>query len=560
MTADERARDLRRTLVPHGFKRDRSDTTAFRYTGKFNAAGRKVSVAVTFRDLEFTSLPVVTLLDPAKEAPHVVAHLMASEALCFARNEDVVLDRYDVGGTALACLELARRGLERALTHKRLEHEIAQEFPQHWLGIQTYYDIEAGKDVRARVYTLPRHNGAGCLLLADNAAALKRFGVPKSLRGKYTDSASPAFVFRSERDLTFPAGSRPPEHLSDFLQWLDAMVPGSRRRAIAELSSTFPREPAALFVNAPNGCVGIVAKLPPFFGKAAQRQQGFQRIADAGANKIKVERYSGTRTDLTFILKRNMTRHPPLFGRRIAVIGCGTIGGHLAKLLVHSGAGLGDGTLLVLDNQRLEPGNVGRHVLGTNCIGEYKADALKHELARQFPDAHILAVRAEAFSYLTHLGDYDLVIDATGEEALSNSINHHFISARSAGQVPDVLHVALHGNGIAAQALLVDGTQYACLKCLKPDHRGEPRYSPLKPGTVALQTAAACGEGQYIAYGIAAPAMAAALALQIALDWNTGNPSPRMRTVRIEKKDTREVVDKNPERSDRCPACAGVSR
>ena len=34
------------------------------------------------------------------------------------------------------------------------------------------------------------------------------------------------------------------------------------------------------------------------------------------------------------------------------------------------------------------------------------------------------------------------------------------------------------------------------------------------------QTVAACGEAQFIAYGVAASAMAAALALQIILDWN----------------------------------------
>ncbi len=556
----QRARDLRRTLVANGFKRDRSDTSNYRYTGKLSAAGRKVSVAVTFSDLEFTTLPLVTLLDPAREAPNVVAHLMASEALCFANNDDVVLDRYDVGGTALTCLELARRGLERALTHKRIEKEVAEEFPQHWFGVPFYYDIQTKKDARARLYNAPRQKRSDCLLLTDNSEALKRLvdaGVPQK---NAQESARPAYLFQSERDLTFTSELRAPECLLEFLLWLEAMIPGARDRALAELAATFPKAPPAIFANAPNGCVGIVVRIPSTLMKAAQRRQGFERILRTNSSKVALERYSGRRVDLDFIFKRNMKRHPPLVGRRIAVIGCGTIGGHLAKLLVHSGAGHGDGSLLLLDNQRLEPGNIGRHVLGSIKIGEYKADGLKHELQHQFPDAHVRAIHSDAASSLAMLADYDLVIDATGEEALSNTINHYFVSLRSTEKAPDVLHISLYGNGLAAQALLVDGNQYACLKCLKPDHRGDERYSPLKPGIAAVHSAAACGEAQYVAYGIAAPVMAAALVIQLTLDWNAGNPGPRMRTIRVEKKDTREITDKNPERSERCPACAKIPR
>jgi len=554
---ERRARDLLRTLVPHGFKRDRTDTRAFRYTGTLTAAGRTVAVAITFSDLEFTRLPQVTLLHPEQEAPHVVAHLMAEGGLCFARDDDVVLDRYDVGGTALTCLELARRGLERALTHKHLEHEIAQEFPQHWFGVPFYYDLQAKKDATAHLHNVPRHKLPGCLVLTDTEAALKRFVPSKADRSKIVAHSTPVFVFRSETNLTFTTNQRPPENLAAFLEWLHSVLPKSRERAISEIASPFPKAPSAVFVNAPNACVGIRLDARPALFKAAQRLVGFKRLLDANAEKVIVQRYFGTRFDNDFIFKRNMTQKSSLTGRRLAVLGCGTIGGLLAKFLVHSGAGHGDGTLLLLDNQRLEPGNIGRHFLGMNSIGEHKADGLKAELGRQFADAHILAMRADAVSFLDNLADYELVIDATGEEALSASINHHFIARRAAGKSPDVLHIRLFGNGAAAQALLVDGSQYACFKCLKPDHDGEWRFNPLKPDIAPVQTAAACGEGQYIAYGIAAPAMAAAVGLQLALDWNSGNPAPRMRTIRVEKKDTREIADKNPERSQRCPACGG---
>ena len=148
-SGSQRAKDLYRTLAHKGFRRDRTHTGAHRYEGKLIAAGRKVAVAIEFGDLEFTRLPKLTLLNPHNEAAQVVAHLEASGVLCFARNEDLVLDRYNVGGTALMCLELARRGLERALTltHKRLQEEIAQEFPSTGLeqdSTTTFGDREMG--------------------------------------------------------------------------------------------------------------------------------------------------------------------------------------------------------------------------------------------------------------------------------------------------------------------------------------------------------------------------------------------------------------------------------
>lgn len=188
-------------------------------------------------------------------------------------------------------------------------------------------------------------------------------------------------------------------------------------------------------------------------------------------------------------------------------------------------------------------------------IGEAKAHALKAELFRGFPDANIQPVDADAGSYLSNLDGSDLVIDATGEEALSFSINHYFVRLRAQGTAPDVLHVWLFGNGDAGQAILVTDFEHACLKCQRPVADGKWHNDPMKGGVKAVPTPAACGEGLYIAYGVAAPVMAAALALQLALDWNSGHPEPLLRTIRVNPKSTIEVKNKSPSYSEGCPAC-----
>jgi len=553
----ERTKDLFRTLAHKGFRRDRSQTRTHRFTGKLSAVGREVAVAIKFCDLQFTRLPKLTLPSPDDEAPEIVAHLEASGALCFARSEDLVLDRYDVGGTALMCLELARRGLERALTHRHLQGEIAQEFPQHWLKNRFYYDIAGTQHARAKLYSVPRDGSSALSFLADADEKLKRLVPGRASRARIAGSSRHAFVFHSDNELTLMPGFRQPGTLEEFLAWLETMVPGGTGRAIDELSARFPDTPVPLFVKAENGCVGVSMNARTTILRGAQRRVGFRRIAQANANKKKVERHSGARIDLCSIFGRNMYKKSPLFGRHFALIGCGTIGSHLAKFLIQNGAGHERGMLLLLDNQTLEPGNVGRHYLGTSRVGEWKVEALKQELLSQFPEVNIRTSTADAEAFLANLASYHLVVDATGEEALSVALNHSLVERRrDEGRTPDMLHVWLYGNGAAGQALLVDGPQFACFKCLKPDHNGQWRFNPLKPGAAVEQTAAACGETQYIAYGVAAPAMAAALGLQLVLDWNSGSPGPRLRTVRVEKKTTVEIKDRNPKPSERCPACA----
>jgi len=554
MSRDQRKHDLHRTLVHEGFERDRAEAGKFRYVGKLRAAGHSVSVAITFPDLEFTRLPSATLLEPEEQAPNVVAHLWLSGDLCFARNEDYVLDRYNVGGTVLLCLKLAQMGIERALTHKKFEDEIANEFPQHWQGAEFYYDLSSKGIARAKIHTVPRDSTDSCLLLADNESVLKRLVTDARERRRIIDASASAVVLTTATRLTFKRDYRQPRTLADFFAWLASVCSHDRQKLLREISRPHPKT-AALFINAPNGCVGItVAPSSPVL-KAAQRSEGLARLLDAHASKTPVERYSGARIDLKHIFSRNMNNQEPILGKNIALVGCGTIGSHLAKLLLQSGAGHGGGTLLLLDNQMLQPGNVGRHFLGTRSIGEYKASALRAELVRLFSDANIVPITADAVHYFDHLRGYDLVIDATGEEALSFSINDYFVRLRSKGKAPDVLHVYLFGNGAAAQSLLVKSFDYACLKCQKPDAGGRRYNDPLRAEAKAVLTPAACGEGLYIRYGVAAPIMAAALALQVVLDWNTGNAAPLLRTIRIDPGATIEIKNKNPAYSKSCPAC-----
>ena len=489
-------------------------------------------------------------------APNVVAHLSASGALCFANNADVVLDRYNVGGTALLCIEMARRGVERALTHKYVEDEIAAEFPQHWQGDVFFYDLGVDWQGRASLFPLARANGRCPVLAADKSALNALSGDAKAI-AKTIDGAWSAQVYRASEFLSFGQKQKPPQTLTEFLDWFERSVPGQRDAALDTMVNDYP-DLTAIFVVAKNGCVGISVDLPLKLREGLQRRQGLRHYLSH--NDIAVTRYSGTRIDEHFLYGRNMIE-APLLKKRIALIGCGAIGGHLAKLLLHTGAGHGGGTLLLLDTEVLAPGNVGRHFLGPTHIGEFKALAVREELLRMFPDAVVQATTEEAITYFSNLWGYDLLIDATGEEALSIAINARLVGRRlQSSDSPDALYVRLFGNGAAAQALMVDGSKNACFKCLRPDMSQPARYDPMRPDAPIIQQVATCGEGLFTPYAISAPGIAAALALQSVLDWNSGKAQYHLRTARIDHDSTVDVAPKNPPRSKQCPSCAALAQ
>ena len=72
---------------------------------------------------------------------------------------------------------------------------------------------------------------------------------------------------------------------------------------------------------------------------------------------------------------------------RVAIIGCGSVGAAIAKLLLQSGIT----TIDLWDDELLGTENCSRHVLGLNSAGMAKVSALKTTLASAFPNATITA-------------------------------------------------------------------------------------------------------------------------------------------------------------------------
>jgi hypothetical protein len=99
------------------------------------------------------------------------------------------------------------------------------------------------------------------------------------------------------------------------------------------------------------------------------------------------------------------------------LLGCGSVGSRVAELLIKSGVGL----LWLADKGELRAGNVSRHVLGLDYVGQNKAEGLKKFLHKRNPQAKIgthttdILHSPEAVSNM--VSQSDLIVSCLGNDA-----------------------------------------------------------------------------------------------------------------------------------------------
>jgi hypothetical protein len=159
-------------------------------------------------------------------------------------------------------------------------------------------------------------------------------------------------------------------------------------------------------VQAPNAFCLAEIKIPKTYDKPefmdARRKNLPETLASVAAD-IPVERYCGFPIDAKFLYERNLGDLHSLAGRKIALIGCGTIGGFLAAYLAQSGAGTLGGLLALFDREILMPSNLGRHLLGMPYLNRNKAVACADYIRSQFPHVEAEGHSGDALAKLAML-------------------------------------------------------------------------------------------------------------------------------------------------------------
>jgi len=205
-----------------------------------------------------------------------------------------------------------------------------------------------------------------------------------------------------------------------------------------------------------------------------------------------------------------------LNSKKAAIIGCGSVGSSVARILVQSGIN----NIVLIDPELLGWENLGRHELGAQDVGTRKAEALEKHLRRRFP--HVKEVRALSTDLLSAIakdselfGECDLIISATASWNAESALNDMQIQ----GEIRcPIIYSWLEDKAVAAHALAIFDDGHGCFVCgFGPT--GKPRMAVTQWPEDKMDVE--CGGGISV-YGSAELANSHALTALLSIDVLTG--------------------------------------
>lgn len=526
---------------------------ALAFEGSLGQGKQAEPVQVVVTDWDFIDSPFVLLRQDSEllrnpKNPHIGIH----GQICYRTNGVGVLNGYAPQNAIAACL----RDAEEVVAHIKLrdtwtDTEIQREFEAYWNGFSL---ISCGLDFskkEAKVF-LPEGDvpSYGWIYQdVDRARAIAHsMGVEPHSGGK-------VYLIQARRPLSIGGVGGIPANTKSLLGWLGCWDPAIHKNVINLISQKefFQEGSPRIIIRADNATIGFKILLEPnslrtFEDKAKEFPH---RLRHPYLPPIKIRRYSVSDASPEFVYSRNGQQS--LGGKKILLVGAGAIGGYLADNLVRMGAGYAGGRLTIIDPDTLLPENLSRHRLGMDCVLSHKADALAKRLGIEFPWLDIKPIHEDVLGY-RGIFQADLILDATGDEALGRAINrrHQTLPADS---IPPVLYCWVAGAGDGVQAIWVDADRgYACLECLSHhDSQGNwtPRFKFLR-GTTQLMFV---GCAAVTPYAVSSAMTAAALASEMIGDWLSGDVSPRFRSRARSHGETHSIRDSSPDRLKECPAC-----
>lgn len=173
--------------------------------------------------------------------------------------------------------------------------------------------------------------------------------------------------------------------------------------------------------------------------------------------------------------------------KKVALIGCGSLGSKIAAGLAASGLG----QIALVDRDRYEPNNSVRHEAGIGQYGQNKVNAVAERLRDLNPEIEIkplfyiigAAESAEKDAVLTQeLAESDMIIETTGSHGVSRWVNERLFLLGVPGVFVSVTNGAWAGEIVR---VLPRGT--ACWLCWNSQYRedpppGEPTEGVFHPG------------------------------------------------------------------------------
>lgn len=536
------------------------------FEGALPGSNPPFTVRIEIVDWDFIKYPRIELIsNPDGFRPHVDE----LGGLCYMGSGAVVFNRHTPLENLKYCIEAAARELNRQASQNYLYEESRYEFVRYWSGGIDFALLGSISPTKRLHPTMLGFIGKDQFIVSDdqNEIAKIRNAILVGRSKQESDTRTiPAWVISLEVAPWLDQRG-PPNNWGQLWAWIDMVDPrgGHCLRSLVDRRDFAESDMGVIVFRHAEKFFGVVTCISLDVRETralTKLKRGAPSalasyLKDHAGTRIQVMTFEVMEVNSDFIHRRNLGLTESLGGKKIHMVGAGAVGGFLAQQLSRLGAGTNGGELRIIDPDILGSENVGRHLLGIDSLLRQKATAVADLLTRQFPMSCIVGEAADALR-VPDLFDCDLLIDATGEEALSLVLNelHQERMASNAATSP-MLFCWVLANGEVVQALLSDGGKHACYDCLNiPGRDGleRQRFPVLKtfPDTQFI------GCHSMRPYAVTAPSAAAALAAQMVADWNSGHPKPRFRTLYLGRGDNLYNIknDADPERLSRCATCS----
>lgn len=237
-----------------------------------------------------------------------------------------------------------------------------------------------------------------------------------------------------------------------------------------------------------------------------------------------IDTYSVRRHNKEYLLERGGA-DTSLNNKKVAIIGCGSVGGEVAVMLAKSGVG----QLTLVDPDKLEADNIYRHRLGGGFLnfmpskidGEVKSKSKVHSLASElegnlpFVKVSPIVSRFENVDASKILQGVDLVIVTVGDPSLSLLLNKQLLKLG----VKHAIFCWNEASGYGGHSVSLE-LKKVCYECLFSNETGfgmDNMLALLKPNQAISKNLTGCA-GVFTPFSYLDSSRTAAIAAQQAID------------------------------------------
>lgn len=451
-----------------------------------------------------------------------IPHVEANGFVCFADPEGLVLDRRRPGDVVREAFYRAIGVLEDGMSGRN-QSDFADEFGAYWArlpeGVELRSVLDPADDVR-RVLIATR-KGEEPVVVGDQDN-LSAFYNGRAVGGKYTLQNAVYLPLEPNTILIPPRPDRPMWSAAEARRALLPAVSEANKARMRQLitGGTATREYVIVRLPRPSGGDTL-------FGIRYDEVGDAHPLLDCGT-AARLVPLQLERLDRAYLVHRG-GGDAGLDAARVLLVGCGSLGGHVAFELAR--AGVLDLTLV--DCDVLKPENIHRHVLGRRYWFVPKALALASAIEEDIPYVRATGVASTIEEALgdgsVDLAAYDLVICALGNPTVELAMNERLHALRDG---PATLFTWLEPLGIGGHALLVaDRGDGGCFECLYTSadevETLDNRAAFAGPRQSFGRALSGCGS-LHTPYGSVDAVQTAAQAVRLAVDAltgrETGNP------------------------------------